>query len=124
MDAHKNFAYTTVTVAPSPASSGLSLTVADGTVFPAVPFNCPVWPINVQPLKSNAEIVRVTNIVGNVLTILRRQEESSAREIQAGDQIMAGITAKTLTDAENGNYDGGIAASVYGGTTGIDGGTA
>lgn len=101
-DAHKNFAYSTVVVAPSPHTSGTSLEVAtgDGALFPAAPFNATVWPINEQPLSSNAEIVRVTAIVGDVLTITRAQEGSFARTVIVGDQIAATITAKTLTDVE------------------------
>lgn len=99
-DAHKNFAYTTVTVAPSPATSGTSLTVADGTVLPAVPFNATVWVTGANPLNSNAEIVRVTNNASGVLTLLRAQEGSTARAIVVGDQFAATITAQTLTDAE------------------------
>lgn len=99
-DAHKNFAYTTVTSAPSPATSGTSMTVADGTVLPAVPFNATVWVTGANPLNSNAEIVRVTNRSGNDLTILRAQEGSTARAIVVGDQFAATITAQTLTDAE------------------------
>lgn len=102
IDAHKNFAYTTVSTAPSPATSGTSLVVADGTVFPAVPFNATVWPVGVQPTAANAEIVRVTAISTNTLTITRAQEGSSARTVVIGDQIAATITAKTLTDAEIG----------------------
>jgi hypothetical protein len=99
-DAHKNFAYTTVSTAPSPATSGTSLVVADGTVFPAVPFNATVWPVNAQPTSANAEIVRVTNIATNTLTITRATELSVARSIIVTDQISATITAKTLTDVE------------------------
>jgi hypothetical protein len=99
-DAHSNFAYGLVTVAPSPATSGTSLTVNDASIFPAAPFNCTVWETASQPLVSNAEIVRVTAKVGNVLTIVRAQEGSSARTIVAGDQIAATITVKTLTDVE------------------------
>src|SRR3972149_6875976 len=100
MDAYKNFAYSTVATAPSPAASGTSLVVASGqgALFPAVPFNAPVWPTGVQPLASNAEIVRVTNITGDTLTIPRTQESTSARTIVVGDQIAAAITTKLLTD--------------------------
>jgi len=61
-DVHKNFAYSTVATAPSPASSGTSLVVqaGDGAKFPTVPFNATVWPAGLQPLTTNAEIVRVT----------------------------------------------------------------
>jgi hypothetical protein len=102
MDAHKNFAYSAVLTAPSPATSGTSLAVAvgAGANFPAVPFNATVWPAASQPTLANAEIVRVTAISGDMLTIQRAQEGSSARTIIVGDQIAATITAKTLTDVE------------------------
>jgi hypothetical protein len=102
-DFHKNFAYSTVAVAPTPAVSGSSLTVGNGSLFPAPPFNVTVWPIGAMPLSTNAEIVRVTAIVGNVFTILRSQEGSNARAIIVGDQIAETITAKALTDIENQN---------------------
>lgn len=101
-DAHANFAISAVATAPSPATSGTSLvvTAADGTKFPAAPFNAIIWPTSASPSSSNAEIVRVTAISTDTLTITRAQESSSARTVVVGDQIMAGITAKTLTDAE------------------------
>ena len=104
-DAHSNGAYSTILTAPSPATSGTSLVVqsADGTRFPAVPFNATVWPAGAQPLfanGANAEIVRVTAVSTDTFTITRTQEGSSARSIVVGDQIVASITAKTLTDIE------------------------
>src|SRR5262245_27132368 len=99
-DAHANLAYTLVAIAPSPGALGTSLTVVDGSVFPAAPFNATVWAINEFPLLTNAEIVRVTNVAGNVLTISRQAEGSPSRDIQAGDQIAATITVKTITDLE------------------------
>ena len=101
-DAHANFAYSTVLTAPSPASSGTSLTLqsGDGANCPAVPFNAVVWGTGARALVSNAEIVRVTAISGDVLTITRAQESTSARSIVVGDQFAAAVTAKTLTDAE------------------------
>jgi hypothetical protein len=99
-DTHKNFATTTVTIAPSPAPSGTSLTVQDGSVFGATPFNATVYPLGSNPLSTNAEIVRVTNVSANTLTITRTQEGSLARNIIASDRISATITAKTFTDIE------------------------
>jgi hypothetical protein len=101
-DAHKNLAYSLVATAPSPAASGTSLTVTagQGTRFPAVPFNATVWAVSEIPVPTNAEIVRVTNIAGDVLTITRAQEGTSARTIIVGDQIAATVTAKTFTDIE------------------------
>lgn len=102
-DAHGNFVYGTVTACPSPATSGTHLSVkfAAGTTIPTPPFNCVVWPRNVQPLAGNAEIVRVTARTGEALTIERTQEGSAARTVLVGDQFAAAITAKALTDVQS-----------------------
>lgn len=102
-DAKNNFAYSVVAVAPSPATSGTSLQVApgDGTKFPTPPFNVVIWPTGVQPTTTNAEVVRVTAIATDTLTITRAQESSSARSVVANDQIALNVTTKSLTDIEN-----------------------
>ncbi len=123
-DAHKNFAYSVVAVAPTPPDSGTSLAVASIVPFPAPPFNATIWPVGVQPTLTNAEIVRVTIAVGNVITITRAQEGTTARTIIAGDQIAATVTVKTMTDIElslpvafsgdpNGGLDGNSARIAY-----------
>jgi|SRR6516165_592494 len=102
-DAHSNFAISAVATAPSPAGSGTTLGVSsgDGSKFPAVPFNATVWASGQTPTLSNAEIVRVTARSGDSFTaITRAQEGTSARTVVIGDQIMAAITAKVLTDIE------------------------
>jgi hypothetical protein len=95
---YKNFAYSAVATAPSPASSGTSLvvTTGDGSKFPVAPFYATVWPAGVRPLTTNAEIVLVTVKSTDTLTITRQQEGSSARSIVVGDQIAATITAATI----------------------------
>lgn len=102
MDAHPNFAYSTVASAPSPATTGTSLDVAsgDGALFAEFPFNAVVWPAGEQPASDNAEIVRVTNRSGDTLTIDREEEGTTARTIVAGDQIAVAATRKVFTDAE------------------------
>lgn len=100
-DSHKNFAITTVTTVPTPATSGTTLIVSDATIFPATPFNAVVWPINTQPTATTAEVIRVTSIVGNTLTITRNQESSIARAITVGDAVANNITARALTDIES-----------------------
>jgi len=102
-DLHKNLAISAVATAPSPAVSGTSLvvTAGHGTRFPTAPFNATVWPTGAQPDPANAEIVRVTARTTDTLTITRAQEGTTARTVVAGDQIAAGITAKTLTDVES-----------------------
>ena len=102
-DAHANFASSLVVTAPVPATSGTSLTVTTGEAsrFPAVPFNATVLPANTMPTPLNAEIVRVTAIVGDTLTITRAQESSTAMPIAAGYYIANTITVKTITDIES-----------------------
>lgn len=117
-DAHANFAYGTVLTPPSPATSGTSLTLAagQGALMPAAPFNATVWPALVQPTAANAEIVRVTALATDTLTIARAQEGSGARTILVGDQLAASITAKTLTDVEMATA-GGDASGALGALT-------
>jgi hypothetical protein len=61
-DAHKNFAYSTVALAPSPATSGTILCVAtgEGALFPTLPVDASIWPAGTQPTAVNAEVVRLT----------------------------------------------------------------
>ena len=101
-DAHKNLATSLVATAPSPASSGTSLvvTAGQGTRFPSVPFNATIGPDSTVLTPANAEIVRVTAISTDTLTIVRAQEGTSARTVVVGDRITATVTAKTLTDVE------------------------
>jgi hypothetical protein len=60
-DQHTNFAYSRVTQAPTPSTTGtvITITPGDGDLFPAVPFNALVWPKDVQPVAGNAELVRL-----------------------------------------------------------------
>ena len=101
-DAHKNLAVSAVASAPSPATSGTTLTVTagEGARFPAPPFNATVWPVNAMPTPLNGEVIRVTGRATDTLTIARAQEGTTARAVGTGDLIAATITAKTLTDLE------------------------
>lgn len=101
-DIHKNLAISSVATAPTPATSGTSLTVkaGEGARFGAPPFNATAWPANAVPTPANAEVIRVTAVAGDVLTIARGQEGSTPRAIGTNDLLAATITAKTLTDLE------------------------
>lgn len=101
-DAHKNLAVSVVATAPSPATSGTSLVVSSGhgARFPVAPFNATIWPSGAMPDAANSEIVRVTAISTDTLTIVRAQEDTSARTVVVGDLIAATVTAKTITDLE------------------------
>ena len=98
MDALKNFAYSLVATAPSPATSGTSLTVTtgQGSLFPAAPFDLTCLPPGVQPISTNAEIVRVTVVTGDVLTITRAQYGTTAQSIAVGWQVAQTVDANLL----------------------------
>jgi len=106
MDAIKNFAYSTVATAPSPATTGTSLVLAsgEGALFPQPStdgeFNIVVWITGANPLSANAEIVRVTARSTDTLTITREQEGTTARTIIVGDQVMLAPTKKVFDDIE------------------------
>lgn len=102
-DARKNFAISTVATAPVTPTAGTSLVLAagDGANFPAAPFNAVIWPTGANPSRTNAEIVRVTAKSTDTLTITRAQESSTARSVIVGDQIIAGLTSKSLGDIED-----------------------
>ena len=80
--------------------AGLVLTVqpGHGARFAAPPFNATVWPPNLYPDPTNAEIVRVTAINGDDLTIARAQEGTTPRDIVASDLIANTVTAKLLVE--------------------------
>jgi len=100
MDQLRNFAYSNVATPPSPATSGTSLTVTagQGALFPTAPFDATIWPSGVQPLSTNAEIVRVTAVSTDTFTITRAQYGTTAQSITAGYQIAQTIDANLLTE--------------------------
>jgi len=124
MDSVKNFAKVTL-VAGGYAAGELSIdTLAgQGTRLPAAPFNATWWNASDYPDPSDdpyREIVRVTVIAVDTLTITRGQESTSNTNHNiAGKtyQLMAGVTAKTIADL----LSGSVGASGYTGYTGRTG---
>ncbi len=89
---HKDFATSLVVTAPSPATTGTSLTVTagEGSLFPAVPFYATVSPNNAYPVLGatpNAEKVLVTAIATDTLTIVRAQGGTTAKTVATGWRI-------------------------------------
>ena len=108
VDQIANFAYSQISIPPYPATTGSGFAVmpGGGSSFPKPPFNATIWPLNVQPLSSNAEIVRVTTISGDGFFCIRAQEGTTAKPITAGYQIAQTITSGLLTQLIN--TSGGI----------------
>lgn len=111
-DPHGNFIYSNVQAGSGVigSTSGTTLDVGSnanrGARFPdpAVvgAYNIDIWPVSVQQVPENTEIVRATAKSGSVLTVARAQESTSARaDIALGDQCAIPFSAKSFTDIEN-----------------------
>lgn len=114
-----NFGYGTVSVAPSPATSGVTLTLqtGEGALFPdpsPTPYNVTVYPPATGGLLSNAEIWRITGKAGDVLTGTRAQESTSAKSVAVDWQVAFAPTAKAITDIQTAiNAASGVTAGSY-----------
>lgn len=102
LDNFKNFAKVTVSTGYDDAATSVILAASEGTKLPTVSFNA-VW-YNASDYfdptdDPNREIVRVTNISTDTLTVTRAQEGTSAvTHNTAGKtyKMIVGLTAKTL----------------------------
>lgn len=105
LDNFKNFAKSAI-VPPgiSAAATSITVTTGTGTRFPTPPFNATVWNSTDYRDASDdpsVEIVRVTAIVGDTLTVTRAQESTTAvahNTFGKTYRIVAGWTAKSLTE--------------------------
>lgn len=85
----KDFATGTVSVAPSPASSGNTATLqsGEGSYFPTPPFYATAHPDYQLPTLANAEKILVTGKTGDQLTFQRAQGDTTAKNIAVGWRI-------------------------------------
>jgi hypothetical protein len=104
MDAAKNFAKATVSQGYDDTATSIVLVAGGGARFPTVSFNAVWWNATDFPDPAddpNREIVRVTAISTDTLTITRAQEGTSAITHDTEGKVyklMAGLTAKLVTD--------------------------
>jgi hypothetical protein len=103
LDSVANFIQLTVSTGYGATDTSIVLS-SGGSSLPSAPFNMVWWNSTdyVNPaLDPNVEIVRVTNVSGNTLTVTRAQEGTAAStKNTAGKtyQMLLGITAKMITD--------------------------
>lgn len=77
------------------------MTLAAGSVVPAVPFDLLIAPVGVAPLVTNSEIARVTAMTGLAVTAMTRgMYGTSARTILVGDQCFNGVTKEVILAIE------------------------
>jgi uncharacterized protein YaaQ len=86
------------------SATAITLQSGQGSKLPAAPFNLIWWNSTDYPNPANdpnVEIVRVTNVSTDTLTIARGQEGTSAANHNTGGKtysLVLGITAKMITD--------------------------
>lgn len=107
LDAVKNFAISDVSTGYDGSATSIVLASGGGAKFPAVPFNAVWWNKTDYPnpaLDPNVEIVRVTAISTDTLTVTRGQESISATTKNTGGKTYAmhqSITAKMIGDLKH-----------------------
>ena len=84
-------------LAANASSSTTSLTVSDGSVFPTLSGSDYTY-VTLEDLSENREVVKVTAISGNTLTVVRGQDGTSARAFSTADKCELRITAALLND--------------------------
>ena len=103
LDAVANFIKLTVSTGYDQSATSIVLS-SGGSALPSPSFNVTWWNSTDYPDPSddpNAEIVRVTGVSGNTLTVTRAQEGTAASTKNTAGKtykIILGITAKMITD--------------------------
>ena len=102
LDNAKNFSKVTVSTGYGSGDTSIVLQSGNGTKLPSVSFNAVWWNVTDYPDPSddpNVEIVRVTNIATDTLTVTRAQEGTSASTKNTAGKVykmIAGLTAKVI----------------------------
>ena len=78
-------------------SSATSIAVADASVFPSIS-GSEYFYVTFEDLSGNVEIVKVTGVSSNTLTVVRGQEGTTARSYSSGDKAENRLTAGGLND--------------------------
>ena len=111
LDSVANFIEVQASTGYNSSATAITLQSGQGSKLPAAPFNMIWWNSTDYPNPANdpnVEIVRVTNVSTDTLTITRAQESTTASNKNTAAKtynLVLGITAKMVTDlaAQTGN---------------------
>ena len=119
LDAAKNFAKARLSTGYNSAATTIVLATGGGAKFPAQPFNAVWWDATLYLDPSddpNVEIVRVTGLSTDTLTVTRAQESTVAANHNTAAHtymLAAGPTAKLVTDLGSITDDTTTNAAMY-----------
>lgn len=116
LDNTQNFADSALS--SSVASGDTSMTVDDGSTFPSTPFRVTVWDSNTYSRPSedpDAEIMLVTGVSTNTLTVERGKENTTAVSHSSGEAVENNLTADMIDQIETdiSNAGGGGGQTLY-----------
>ncbi len=97
----KNLAAGVIATAPSPATTGTSIVLEGGygVTMPAVPFYITTTPPGQLSTMGNSEIMLVTALTSETLTVVRGQKGTTAQPIAAGWPIANGVYIEEFDSA-------------------------
>jgi hypothetical protein len=104
LDSTANFVSVQASTGYNSSVTSIALQSGQGAKLPATPFNLVWWNSTDFPNPANdpsVEIIRVTGVTGDTLTISRAQEATSAANHNTGGKtysLVLGITAKMIAD--------------------------
>lgn len=98
----KDNAYSIVNGAINDAVTAIPLLAGTGVRFPVITgedfFMATIAKTNDNGLEDDWEIVKVTGVAGDVLTVVRAQEGTTAKSWVSGVRVELRLTAATLTN--------------------------
>ena len=107
LDATKNFLIVTVSQGYGSTDTSIVLNTGQGALLPTPPFNLVWWNATDYPnpaLDPNVEIVRVTAVSGDTITVIRAQENTTASTKNTPGkvyQMINAITSKMISDIDS-----------------------
>lgn len=100
------------TLASGITNSATSISVQDGSVFPSLGAGDHTY-LTFDNKNGTREIVKLTAISGNTLTVVRGQDGTAATSFNAADSVELRLTAALLDDASSITLSDGSSTDVY-----------
>lgn len=85
------------TTTVSTGATSFDLNTGSGATMPSVPFKITVAPFGQLPTKGNSEIMLVTALSGETMTVARAQDGTTARTFAAGDIVSNAMFVSDIT---------------------------